>query len=168
MQVTATLKNLRIAPRKVRLVAGAVKGLDAVPARQRLAYVAKRSALPLAKLLDSALANAAQNSGLVRDNLFIKDVIVNEGMKLKRGRPKGFGSVSPIEKKTSHIKIVLAERVPGLRAQPETKAKAENEVSEAKTRTKKASAEKIVNEDKKSTKTAGARMARKIFQRKTG
>ena len=68
------------------------------------------------------MANAHNNLGLVKDNLFIKDVVVDEGPKLKRFRPKGFGMASPIEKKTSHIKIVLDERVPGLKAKSEIRS----------------------------------------------
>lgn len=116
MEITAQLNNLRIAPRKVRAVTARLRGLDARRAKSQLAYTVRRSAPPLAKLLDSALANASRNFGLVQDNLYIKQVIVNEGTKLKRFRPKGFGMTAPLEKKTSHIKIILAERVPGLKA----------------------------------------------------
>src|SRR3989344_4264110 len=117
MQITAKLNNLRIAPRKVRLVARAIKGMDAMVAKHQLDYIIKRSSQPISKLLDSAMANAHNNLGLVKDNLFIKDVVVDEGPKLKRFRPKGFGMASPIEKKTSRIKIVLEEKVPGLKAE---------------------------------------------------
>ncbi len=117
MEIKAQLNNLRITPRKVRLVSGLLKGLDAVNARNQLNHLAKRSAKPFVKLLDSALANAQNNFGLVKGNLFIKNIIVNEGAKLKRFRPKGFGMTSPIEKKTSRIMIVLDERTPGLKAE---------------------------------------------------
>ncbi len=116
MQVIAQLKNLRISPRKVRLVSGLLKGRDALTAKYQLDNLAKKSSSPISKLLDSALANAHNNFGLAKSNLFIKEILVNEGPKLKRFRPKGFGSTSPIEKKTSSIRIVLEERVPGLKA----------------------------------------------------
>lgn len=117
MQVGASLNNLRIAPRKVRLVARMIKGMDAMAAKHQLNYIIKKSSKPISKLLDSAMANARNGHGLVRENLFIKDFIVNEGPKLKRFRPKGFGRASPIEKKTSHIKIVLEEKIPGLKSE---------------------------------------------------
>lgn len=120
MEITAQLNNLRIAPRKVRLVSKSLKGLDAIYARNRLDYLAKRSGQPLAKLIDSALANAQNNFGLAKENLFIKNIIVNEGAKLKRFRPKGFGMTSPIEKKTSRVTIVLDERTPGIKAEKKT------------------------------------------------
>lgn len=132
MQITAQLKNLRIAPRKMRLVSGVIKGMDAVAAKHHLAYIIKRSSAPISKLLDSAMANAHNNLGLVKENLFIKDITVDEGPKLKRFRPKAMGMASPIEKKTSHIRIVLDEKVPGLKAKDQPKPKkAEEKAAES-------------------------------------
>jgi large subunit ribosomal protein L22 len=120
MQVTAQLNNLRISPRKVRLVAKVIKGMDANVAKYQLDHVVKKSSMPISKLLSSAISNARSNFNLAKDNLFIKDIIVNEGPKLKRFRPKGFGMASPIEKKTSHIRIILEEKIPGLKPSQET------------------------------------------------
>lgn len=131
MEVTAQLNNLRIAPRKVRSLAAVLKGLDAVAAKSQLTYTARRSGRPLAKLIDSALANAQNNFGLVKENMYIKRVMVNEGTKLKRFRPKGFGSTSPIEKKTSHIRLVLEERVPGMKTEKKNQPKAGRPRAEA-------------------------------------
>lgn len=116
MQTTAQLNNLRIAPRKVRLVARAIKGMDIVKAERQLNFLTKRSADPLNKLLKSAIANAENNLGLVKENLFIKDVIVNEGVKIKRFMPRAMGQAGLIQKRTSSVKVVLAEKVPGLKA----------------------------------------------------
>ena len=113
MEVKARLGTIRIAPRKVRLVSGAIKGMNTASARHQLVHLPKRSSTPMVKLLDSAVANAYNNYGLSRDNLFIKAVIVDQGPTLKRYRPKGFGGVSPIAKRTSRVTIVLDERVPG-------------------------------------------------------
>ena len=121
MQVTAHLKSIRIAPRKVRSVAHMLRGLDAVAAKHQLRYLTRRSSHPLSKLLDSALANAQNNYGLVRENMRIKDMIVDGGSVLKRFEPKGFGSVSPIAKRTSHVTIVLEEKVPGMKAEKNVK-----------------------------------------------
>ena len=121
MQITAQLNNLRISPRKVRLVARAVRGMNAIVAKYQLEYIIKKSSKPISRLLDSALANAHNNFNLLKDNLFIKDIVVNEGPKLKRFRPKGFGMASPIEKKTSRVKIVLEEKVRGLKANQESR-----------------------------------------------
>src|SRR3989344_6004716 len=119
MQITAKMNFLRISPRKVRLVSGVIKGLDANLAAHHLAHWTKRSSMPLKKLLESAMANAYNNFGLSKDNLYIKDVIVNGGPVLKRSLPKSFGSASPILKRTSHITIVLEEKIPGLKAKEE-------------------------------------------------
>ena len=115
MRVKASLNNLRIAPRKVRLVAGLLGGMDIEHAKSQLKFTVKRSADPISKLLDSAAANAENNFSLVKTNLFIKEIRVDEGRKLKRYKPKGFGRAMPIQKKTSHISIVLEEKVPGLK-----------------------------------------------------
>jgi len=115
VQVTAQLNNLRIAPRKVRLIARAIRGLDIAAAKSQLDHLVKKSAKPISKLLDSAAANARNNFGLTRENLFIRNIVVNEGMRLKRFRPKGFGMASPIQKKTSRVKLILEEKVPGLK-----------------------------------------------------
>jgi len=173
MQVTAQLKNLRIAPRKVRLVSNLIKGLDVTAAKSQLDHLVKRSAKPISKLLDSAVANAANNFGLIRENLFIKDVIVNEGIKLKRFRPKGFGTVSPIQKKTSSIKVILEERVPGLKVSPpkkeevvKTEEKFEAEAPEKKTKVE--AVKKTKPEMKKEIGKKGlfSKIAKRFFRRK--
>ena len=135
MQITAQLKNLRIAPRKVRLVSGLIKGLDVTVAESQLAHLVKKSSRPISKLLDSALANARNNFSLVKENLFIKDIVVNESIKLKRFRPKGFGSTSPILKRTSRIKIILEEKVPGLKVVPAEKKEKVEEKEKVETAT---------------------------------
>ncbi len=172
MQVSASLKRLRISPRKVRGVSDILKGLDAVAAKHQLNYFAKKSSAPLSKLLDSAMSNAHNNFGLVKDNLYIKDIIVNEGAKLKRFRPKGFGMTSPIEKKTSHIRIILEEKVPGLKA-PKSAPREEHPVAE-EGREKEAGAEKkqIKSEAKEIKKELGKRgglfgkIGKRFFRRK--
>ncbi len=127
------------------MVAHAIKGMGVLAAKYQLDYVAKKSSKPISKLLDSALANGHNGFGLVKENLFIKDVVVNEGPKLKRFRPKGFGMTSPIEKKTSHIKIVLEERVPGLKAEESKSSK--NEAAE-----RSQTEAEVITEDKKEIK----------------
>jgi len=120
-EVKAQLNNLRLAPRKVRLVSDLIKGKDFIDALNQLEMMTKRSALPVLKLLRSAMANAENNRHMVKENLYVKNIRVDEGVKLKRFKPKGFGRVSPIEKKTSHIKLILAERVAGLKKAPAEK-----------------------------------------------
>jgi large subunit ribosomal protein L22 len=88
MKVEATLKNLRIAPRKSRLVVGSVIGMPVEVALVQLAKQTKRTSLPMLTLLKSAIANAENNFGLDRKTLFVKTAEVGEGPKLKRWKPK--------------------------------------------------------------------------------
>ncbi len=115
--VTAQLNNLRQAPRKVRMVVDVVKGKNALKALEALEFVVRRSSQPIAKLLRSAIANAEHNFNMVPSNLYVKDFQVDEGVKLKRFRPKARGAVGEIQKKTSHLRLTLAEKVPGLKSE---------------------------------------------------
>ena len=135
-EVKAQLNNLRMAPRKVRAIVNLVKGKNVNDAISQLEYFVRRPSEPMKKLLNSAVANAENNFSMVKDNLYIKEFIVNEGVKLKRFRAKGFGRAESIQKKTSHVKVVLGERTPGLRTERKTKAKketAEETTKETKT-----------------------------------
>ena len=161
MIITAHLRSLRIAPRKVRSVVRVIKGLDAVTAQHQLRYLTKRSSHPLVKLLDSALANARNNHSLVRENMRIKDIIVGGGPVFKRFEPKGFGSVSPIAKRTSHITLVLEEKVPGLKA--ERKVKEEKIEKTIKTEEAKPEIKKEIGPKEGRVKS----FARKFFRRKS-
>lgn len=115
-QVTAQLNNLRQSPRKVRMIVDLVRDKGVLKALQQLEFVIRRPAQPISKLLRSAIANAENNFNMVPSNLYIKEFYVDEGVKLKRYRPKAMGAVGEVQKKTSHIRLVLAEKVPGLKA----------------------------------------------------
>jgi large subunit ribosomal protein L22 len=114
MQVTAKLNLLRIAPRKVRLVADVVRGKTAEEAQQILTFTNKKAVGPMLKLLNSALASA-KASQLEFNNLYISKVTVDEGPKYKRFRPRARGQAYEIQKKTSHILIVLSEITAGVK-----------------------------------------------------
>ncbi len=107
MPVSAKLNYLRIAPRKVRLVADMIRGKKLEEARDILRFTVKKSSLPFLKLLDSAESNAKNNLEISPENLYIAKVTVDEGPKLKRWRPRARGVAYPIQKKTSHITIIL-------------------------------------------------------------
>jgi large subunit ribosomal protein L22 len=107
MPVTATLRHLRISPRKVRLVARLIRKKKAVDAQNILMFTTKKPAKPLLKLLNSALANAKENYKLNPEELYISKIIVNEGPKLKRWFPVSRGRAHPILKRSSHVTIVL-------------------------------------------------------------
>jgi len=113
MKVSAKLKNLRVAPRKSRLLIGLIKGLDIKDALIQLDDTGKKSSIPLKKLLESAIANGENNFGLDKNNLYVFDVKIQSGPVLKRWMPKAFGRAGRILKRTSVIEIILEERVEG-------------------------------------------------------
>ncbi len=104
----AVLRNYRQSPRKVRLIADLVRGKEVVRAIPILNAVSKRAALPVRKLIDSAVANA-KGQGVAATDLTIKEIRVDEGPTLKRIMPRARGSAAPIRKRTSHVSVVLGE-----------------------------------------------------------
>lgn len=108
----AVLTNYRQSPRKVRLVAGLVKGMQVANADAELAFLAKRAADPIRKLLASAVANAKATLAVKEENLYVKDVTVDKGTTLKRSQPRSHGMATRINKRASHVKITLEERAP--------------------------------------------------------
>ena len=108
-EIVAKLRHLRIAPRKVRLVAGLIRGQQVSRALALLDNAPKRAAQPMAKLLQSAIANAKNNFQLKEDSLYVARIAVDEGPKLKRWRPRAMGRAYGIQKKTSHITLVLSK-----------------------------------------------------------
>jgi len=125
-KVTAQLNNLRISPRKVRLVADRVRGMNANEAIGLLSYDLRRPAEPVQKLLKSAVANAENNFQLSGDNLYIEDITVGEGATLKRWMPRAYGRASKILKRTSRISVVLAELAPEKDVEKSDSAKKED------------------------------------------
>ena len=98
---------MRVAPRKARLVADQVRGLPIDDARTLLRFSPRGAARDIAKLIDSAAANAENNHDLVADDLLIKEISVDEGPTLRRYRPRALGRATRINKRTSHIKVAL-------------------------------------------------------------
>ena len=109
MSVTAKLRYLRIAPRKVRLVADLIREKSVEEAQTILSFTTKKAAKVLLKLLKQAIANAKTNFQLEEKNLYISKILVDEGPKYKRWMPRARGQASPIQKKTSHVTIELTE-----------------------------------------------------------
>ncbi len=106
----ATAKIVRIAPRKVRLVVDEVRGKSVAEAISTLRFANRGAAKPVEKVLNSAIANAEHNYDLNIENLVVKEAYVNEGPTLKRFRPRAQGAASAINKRTSHITIVVSEK----------------------------------------------------------
>jgi large subunit ribosomal protein L22 len=108
--VRAKLRYLRVAPRKVRLVADQVRGMPVQQALDLLTFARKSAAIDISKLIRSAVANADQKGGIDVDNLVVKTVLVDQGPIIRRFLARARGSASRINKKTSHITVVLEER----------------------------------------------------------
>ncbi len=169
MNIEANLNNLRISPRKVIVVAKMLQGLSVREAGVQLERQLRRAALPLGKLLTSAVANAEHNFRAVPENLVVSRVVVGEGRKLKRWMPRAQGRATPIWKRMSRIRIVLEELDPAIRAKAIKKKKNKKK-------------ESLLNESEKTTKTggfsgvvpstkvkksSGTRSSRTLFQRKS-
>lgn len=107
MEVTATAKNIRISPQKVRLVADQIKKLPPQKAIEILDFTLKRASSPIKKVIQSAIANATNNFGLDQSSLTLKSILVGKGPVLKRSQPVSRGRAHPILKRTSHIKVIL-------------------------------------------------------------
>jgi large subunit ribosomal protein L22 len=110
MVAKAKLRFLRIAPRKVRLVADLIRGKQVEDALNILQFTNKRSSQPLAKLLKSAVANADQKQGVNVDRLYVETLMVDGGPLIKRFMPRAMGRATPILHRTSHVTLTLAER----------------------------------------------------------
>src|SRR4051812_23323559 len=114
MESTAKLRYLRITPRKVRVVADLIRGKNVNQALAQLAYVEKRAAEPVAKLLRSAVANADQaaKGQLDVDTLHVKSLMVDQGPSLRRFMPRAMGRAFKVLKKTSHISLTISDEKP--------------------------------------------------------
>lgn len=108
----AELKNYRQSPRKVRLVADVVRGKKVANALVELQFLGKRAALPFAKLISSAVANASHNHKTSSEDLVVKSVSVTKGPTLKRIKPRSRGMANRINKRTSVLKVELAVQTP--------------------------------------------------------
>jgi large subunit ribosomal protein L22 len=180
MKVSAKLNGLRIAPRKSKLVADLIKGMDVAEALDQLDIHVKRTSPYMKKLLLSAIANGENNFGIDKDNMYVYNVIIGAGPTMKRWMPKAFGRAGEILKRTTKIEIILEERVEGKnrktkeqidnekRKKLEEKRKMEKELfkeEEKKSVSEKKEKLKLEDGSKKETKKQG--WAKKIFQRKS-
>jgi large subunit ribosomal protein L22 len=107
MEIIAASKSVRIAPRKVRLVADAIRKLSVGEALVALSVLKNRGGQPLEKTLKSAIANALSNKNLKQEELKIKLIEVGEAPAYKRFHPSTRGRVHPYKRRGSHIKIIL-------------------------------------------------------------
>jgi len=110
METKAAARFIRISPRKIRLVMDQVRGKKVEKAINQLTFAPQKGARILKKLLNSAVANAEQDTNVDVDTLYIKQIYANEGPTLKRWRPRAQGRATKIRKRTSHLTVILDEK----------------------------------------------------------
>ena len=110
MEVKAVAKNVRLTPRKVRLVLDLVRGKDVKEALAILKFTPRNTAPAVSKLIKSAVANATNNHQMNEEKLYVKTIYADEARVLKRWMPRAKGSASQILKRSSHITVVVDER----------------------------------------------------------
>ena len=131
----STHKTARIATRKVHLVASSIRGLPVDVAIRKLNFTEKKSAGMILKVLNSAIANAVNNFGLNRSELFVSDVKIGPGSILKRARFQAKGRYAPIKKRTTNITIEVSAKDSGkpvVKEEVESQAKVAVASSEVK------------------------------------
>ena len=135
MEVRSIYKYARISPFKVREVTREIQGLPVSAALDLLTFTPKKAAFLIGKTLKSAIANAENNANLKPDGLVVKEAVVGEGPTLKRIMARARGSASRIQKRTSHIRIVLSDEIP-IENRQTRKVKREQEKKAAKLKIK--------------------------------
>ena len=168
----AQLNYLRMAPRKMRLIANLIKGKTAIDAEAELMLMPKRAAGPVLKLLRSAIANATnrEKDASKKEHLVVKNVTVDGGPMLRRFLPRARGSASPIQKKSSHITLILTENKNAkVRFKIATKTKKKDE---KKPEVKKITTNKTTTtEEAKGSKPEGSQekkgLLKRVFRRKS-
>ena len=106
----AMARTVRVSPRKSRLVLDNIRGKSVADAIAILTFTPNKAARVVEKVLNSAIANAENNFGLEKANLVVSETFANEGPTMKRFRPRAKGSASPINKRTAHITVAVAEK----------------------------------------------------------
>ncbi len=109
-EARAIAKNVRITPRKARLVMDLVRGKDVKEALGILSNVNRAASEPVMKLIKSAAANATNNFGMDADSLYIAEIWANDGLRMKRYLPRAKGSASGLVKRNSHLYVVVKMR----------------------------------------------------------
>lgn len=178
MEIKASLNDLRMSPRKVRLVIDLIRKMPVDAALAQLKFTNKLATEPVAKMIESAIANGVNTYGLDRSNLFIKEIRSDEGTTLKRWMPKAHGRATVIRKRGAHVVVVLGEIVDSGKHEKkvikaEAPMKLEDLAKEAE-KTSKTSKKKEVEEGAVITKAKTAKaapekgFAAKVFRRKVG
>lgn len=177
MEIKAKAKYIRQSPKKVRLIADLVRGLDVKTALNQIAFSNKKAGLPVAKLLKSAIANAEHNYELDKNNLFVKEIKIDEAPMLHRFTAKAYGRAADIRKRNSHINVTLGElKDSGVKAAKKVDIEAPISLADLAKKGESAVKDSKVKEDDKKEISAKAKaegagkkgFVGKMFNRKSG
>ena len=178
MEIKVINRFIRMSSKKLRLVAGLIRGAQTDVALDQLRFANKKAAEPIAKLLKSAIASAVNDYELDKHNLFVKEIRIDEGGMLKRWTPKAHGSATPIRRRLSHINITVGElKDSGITAAKKKDIEApislEEMVKEGEQAAKKGKAGKdnkkeSASRDLKKEGASKKGFVNKMFQRKSG
>ena len=173
-QQQATVRYLRMAPRKVRMVADLIRGLSASEAEAQLMVQRRRAAQPILKLLRSAMANAKNNQQEEAHHWLVKSITVDQGPMLKRMLPRARGSASEIQKKMSHVSITLVQ-AEGVKSRtftiaPKKKKRSPSSAEKEKARpaSEKPQGERERKDETEKRAKEGPGFFKKVFNRKSG
>jgi large subunit ribosomal protein L22 len=131
MEIKAVQKNVRMSPKKLRFVADVARKMKPIDAIEKLPFIGKKAAEPIILVIKSAIANA-KNKGIDNASLIFKELQINEGPRLKRGRPVSRGRWHPYKRRMSHIRVILEtkELANEKTEKPEKEEQEKNKLSE--------------------------------------
>jgi large subunit ribosomal protein L22 len=131
MEIKSVQKFLIMSPRKLRVVADAIRDLQPTEAFEKLPFIKKRAAVPLRKVVGAAIANAVQQ-GMKEEDLMFKEIQINEGPRLKRWRAGARGRAKPYKRRMSHIRVVLMTKSKAVGTKSRTISKGKKTVTKKK------------------------------------
>jgi large subunit ribosomal protein L22 len=182
-QTKAFARYIQMSPQKLRLVANMIRNQSVEFALEQLQFSSKKAALPIAKAINSAVANGIHNFNLKKEDLFIKTLTIDGGPVLKRFKPRAQGRAGAIHKRSSHISVILEERKNNRRktsrsffgaVRPTKSAKTlehkhdhDTEIEEGKTDSKQQTP-KIAPKSDEKQKSQKISLKRRLFNRKSG
>lgn len=176
-EVKAFARHIHVGPRKLRLVADMIRSNPVDVALEQLKFSSKQAALPITKVLNSAIANAVHNFNLNKDELFVKSITIDGGPVMKRMFPRAQGRGFIVRKRTSHINVVLGSKPRSKKSTRSifnrfgTKAdqakKSKQEIEEGKVTSEQAKPKTAPKSEEK-IKTQTSTLKRRLFNRKSG
>jgi large subunit ribosomal protein L22 len=166
-EALASATYVRMSPTKARVVMDLIRGRHVEDARRVLKFTQRAAALPIAKVLDSAIANAEHNRGLPGDELVVARAWVDEGPTLKRFRPRALGRATRIRKRTCHIYVVVGRSAEAMAALPERPAAKQTARRARKDTTGKSGASGTATAESTATDAAPEKTSKKTAAKKS-